>query len=54
MKNHNLTESFEPCEVLVERRAACDRASHAVKGLHNVWITLNNPAELERLHDRHD
>ena len=46
MKNHNLTASFEPREVLVERRAVHDRAGATVKGLHNIWITLNNPAEL--------
>ena len=46
MKNHNLTTSFEPHEVLVERRPARDKSGAAVKGLHNIWITLNNPAEL--------
>ena len=46
MKNHNLTESFSPKEVIVERRPARDRAGAPVEGLYNVWITLNNPAEL--------
>jgi 6-oxocyclohex-1-ene-carbonyl-CoA hydrolase len=46
VKNHNLTASFEPREVLVEKRAVRDRAGAPVSDLHNVWITLNNPAEL--------
>jgi 6-oxo-cyclohex-1-ene-carbonyl-CoA hydrolase len=46
VKNHNLTESFSPKEVVVERRPARDRAGAPVEGLHNIWITLNNPAEL--------
>jgi 6-oxo-cyclohex-1-ene-carbonyl-CoA hydrolase len=46
MKNHNLVENFSPQEVLVERRPARDRSGNAVRGLHHVWITLNNPAEL--------
>lgn len=46
MKNHNLVEPFEPREILFERRPARDRSGQAVSGLHNVWITLNNPAEL--------
>ena len=46
MKNHNLVEDFSPREILVERKAARDRSGKAVAGLHNVWITLNNPAEL--------
>ncbi len=46
MKDHNLTDSFHPRELLVERRAARDKSGAEVKGLHNVWITFNNPAEL--------
>jgi 6-oxo-cyclohex-1-ene-carbonyl-CoA hydrolase len=46
MKNHNLVEQFAPREILVERRPARDRAGKPVEGLHNVWITLNNPTEL--------
>ena len=46
MKNHNLVENFSPQEVLVERRPARDRDGNTVRGLHHVWITLNNPAEL--------
>jgi 6-oxo-cyclohex-1-ene-carbonyl-CoA hydrolase len=46
MKNHNLVETFVPCEIAVERRPIRDRNGKAVAGLHNVWITLNNPQEL--------
>jgi 6-oxo-cyclohex-1-ene-carbonyl-CoA hydrolase len=46
MKNHNLVETIPPKSILVERRPAHDHSSHAVKGLHNLWITLNNPSEL--------
>jgi len=46
MKNHNLVESISPREILVERRPVRDRAGQPVAGLHNFWITLNNPKEL--------
>jgi 6-oxo-cyclohex-1-ene-carbonyl-CoA hydrolase len=46
MKDHNLVENFIPREILVEQRPVRDREGRAVPGLHNVWITLNNPAEL--------
>jgi 6-oxo-cyclohex-1-ene-carbonyl-CoA hydrolase len=46
MKDHNLVEQFSPGEILLERRPARDRDGASVKGLHNVWITLNNPREL--------
>jgi 6-oxo-cyclohex-1-ene-carbonyl-CoA hydrolase len=46
MKDHNLIENFIPQEILVEERPVRDRDGRAVPGLHNVWITLNNPAEL--------
>ena len=46
MKNHNLVETFSPREILVERRAVRDRQGKSVEDLHNLWITLNNPNEL--------
>ena len=46
MKDHNLVEDFIPHNILVERKPIHDRDGKAVPGLHNVWITLNNPAEL--------
>ena len=45
-KNHNLVEKICPRETLIERRLPRDRSGSPVAGLHNVWITLNNPAEL--------
>jgi 6-oxocyclohex-1-ene-carbonyl-CoA hydrolase len=46
MKDHNLVPSVSPQHILVERRSVHDRNGAAVAGLHNVWITLNNPDEL--------
>jgi 6-oxocyclohex-1-ene-carbonyl-CoA hydrolase len=46
MKDHNLVPSVSPQHILVERRPVHDRNGTAVAGLHNVWITLNNPDEL--------
>jgi 6-oxo-cyclohex-1-ene-carbonyl-CoA hydrolase len=46
VKNHNLVEAFSPKEILVERRPVRDRSGKPVEGLHNFWITLNNPNEL--------
>ncbi len=46
MNNHNLVESISPREILVERKPARDRSGKPVPDLHNVWITLNNPNEL--------
>jgi len=46
MKNHNLVENFVPTQIAVSHRAVRDRNGVPVDGLHNVWITLNNPKEL--------
>jgi 6-oxo-cyclohex-1-ene-carbonyl-CoA hydrolase len=46
MKDHNLVEKFSPSEILIERKPARDRDGKLVNGLHNVWIVLNNPREL--------
>jgi 6-oxo-cyclohex-1-ene-carbonyl-CoA hydrolase len=46
MKNHNLTESLATRHIMVEHRPARARDGGEVAGLHNVWITLNNPDEL--------
>jgi 6-oxo-cyclohex-1-ene-carbonyl-CoA hydrolase len=46
VKNHNLTETFAPREVQVEERPVRDRKGEPIEGLHNLWITLNNPSEL--------
>ena len=46
MKDHDLTDSFEPEGILYEERPVLDRSGEPVPGLHNTWITLNNPEEL--------
>jgi len=46
MKNHDLVEQQSPREILVERRPVLDQRGQPARGLHNVWITLNNPDEL--------
>jgi 6-oxo-cyclohex-1-ene-carbonyl-CoA hydrolase len=46
VKNHNLVEAISSREILVERKPVRDMAGKPVEGLHNVWITLNNPSEL--------
>ena len=46
MKDHNLVEGFEAKELAVSKRAVLDPRGVPVDGLHNVWITLNNPKEL--------
>src|SRR6185312_3437009 len=46
MTNHNLTSPLAPRHLLVEHRPARARDGSQVAGLHNVWITLNNPGEL--------
>ena len=46
MHDHNLVESFPKRSILVEQRAVMNCAGAPVKGLHDVWITLNNPSEL--------
>jgi 6-oxo-cyclohex-1-ene-carbonyl-CoA hydrolase len=46
VKNHNLVEASASQNILVERKPVRDRSGKPVEGLHNVWITLNNPKEL--------
>ena len=46
MKNHNLVEAIPPRNILIEPRPVRDSAGKPVEGLHNLWITLNNPSEL--------
>ena len=46
MHDHNLVESFSKRFILVEQRPVKDRSGATVEGLHNVWVTLNNPSEL--------
>ena len=46
MKDHDLTDSLKPEGTLYEERPVLDRSGEPVLGLHNTWITLNNPEEL--------
>ena len=46
LKNHTLVPDGEFCEILYELRPALDLAGNAVPGLHNAWIILNNPQQL--------
>ena len=46
MKDHNLVENFTPREILVQHRPVLDQKGSPVAGLHNVWIILNNPSEM--------
>ena len=45
-KNHDLVELPVYDQVVVERRPIRDRNGAEVEGIHVVWITLNNPTEL--------
>jgi 6-oxo-cyclohex-1-ene-carbonyl-CoA hydrolase len=44
--NHDLAPDREFTEVLYEERPVFDNSGAAVDGLHAVWITLNNPEQL--------
>jgi 6-oxocyclohex-1-ene-carbonyl-CoA hydrolase len=46
MKDHNLVANPPRANILLEHRPVRSRDGSPVAGLHNVWITLNNPAEL--------
>lgn len=45
MKDHNLT-SFTPHDLLVSHHPVLDHEGLPVDGLHSIWITLNNPREM--------
>ncbi len=46
MNDHNLVEGFTPREILVSHHPVLDHGGLPVEGLHSVWITLNNPREM--------
>jgi 6-oxo-cyclohex-1-ene-carbonyl-CoA hydrolase len=46
LHDHNLTENFQPDGIRYETRPVYDRQGKGVSGLHTVWITLDNPKEL--------
>jgi len=45
-KQHDLTPPADAPGVLYERRPLLDPDGEAVAGLHSIWITLDNPAQL--------
>ncbi len=45
-KNHDLVPGRELAEVRYEQRPVLDSAGQPVDGLHSVWITLDNPGQL--------
>ncbi|HET9480881.1 MAG TPA: 6-oxocyclohex-1-ene-1-carbonyl-CoA hydratase [Candidatus Polarisedimenticolia bacterium] len=45
-KNHDLTSEPLPKGILYEERPLTDPEGRPVPGLHNVWITLDNPSQL--------
>jgi 6-oxo-cyclohex-1-ene-carbonyl-CoA hydrolase len=46
MKNHELIEGLEFKEIRYEHRPVLDAAGEEVEGLHAVWISLDNPPQL--------
>lgn len=44
--NHDLVPDYEFSEILYEDRPILDNTGAAVDGLHAVWITLDNPEQL--------
>jgi len=45
MANHNLVDAAPETRILVEKKPALDLKGQPVEGLHNLWITLNNPKQ---------
>jgi 6-oxocyclohex-1-ene-carbonyl-CoA hydrolase len=46
VKSHDLVDAPVHRDILVTKRPIKDRDGHVAEGLHAVWITLNNPREL--------
>jgi 6-oxo-cyclohex-1-ene-carbonyl-CoA hydrolase len=45
LKSHTLVPSVDFQEILYELRPVLDPSGKPVEGLHNAWISLNNPAQ---------
>ena len=45
LNSHTLVAGYEYKEILYELRPVLDPAGNEVEGLHNAWITLNNPKQ---------
>ena len=46
LKNHELVPQYELRNIRYEERRVLDRAGRPVEGLHQVWISLDNEAQL--------
>jgi 6-oxo-cyclohex-1-ene-carbonyl-CoA hydrolase len=46
LKNHELVPNYEFRDIKYEQRPVKDRAGKPVEGLYQVWLTLNNEAQL--------
>ncbi len=44
--NHDLVPDYEFTDILYERRPVLGADGNPVEGLHNIWILLNNPTQL--------
>jgi 6-oxo-cyclohex-1-ene-carbonyl-CoA hydrolase len=44
--SHDLTDDFSPTRIRYETRPVLDRAGEPAPGLHTIWLTLDNPKEL--------
>ncbi len=45
MKNHNLLDSVEYKDILVEKRPLIGEGGNEIQGLYNYWIMFNNPKQ---------
>ena len=45
LNEHTLVSGYEYKEISYELKPVLDPAGNAVEGLHNAWITLNNPKQ---------
>jgi 6-oxo-cyclohex-1-ene-carbonyl-CoA hydrolase len=45
LNSHTLVDGIDYKEILYELRPVHDPAGNVVDGLHNAWITLNNPKQ---------
>lgn len=45
LNSHTLVTGYEYKEILYELRPVLDPSGNEVEGLHNAWITLNNPKQ---------
>jgi 6-oxo-cyclohex-1-ene-carbonyl-CoA hydrolase len=45
LNSHTLVKGYEYKEILYELRPVLDPSGNEVEGLHNAWITLNNPKQ---------